>query len=216
MSSPFFTDINYGLLEEWATKVPLNYEISSLATMAKEINPNGLFLEFGVFKGGTINRVARAMPDTTIHGFDSFRGLPKTWILSQTTAVGRQSFDVKGTIPEVEPNVLLYPGFFNRTIPEFLKNNNMPISFMHLDCDLYESTVDIFTNLENNLLDGSILAFDDIGCGQGFNHPAGYLFWKDGQAKAFIEMIQRTNYSWRMLSRDLGDNNRCAIQIRRK
>ena len=36
----------------------------------------GLYLEFGVFKGETINEIALAKPDKIVYGFDSFEGLP--------------------------------------------------------------------------------------------------------------------------------------------
>ena len=40
---------------------------------------NGLFLEFGVSAGRTVNYIASLVPDKTIYGFDSFEGLPEDW-----------------------------------------------------------------------------------------------------------------------------------------
>ena len=37
-------------------------------------------LEFGVATGRTIRHWAKLWPDHTIHGFDSFEGLPETWL----------------------------------------------------------------------------------------------------------------------------------------
>ena len=37
---------------------------------------NGLFLEFGVKKGETLREIAK-MTHNTVHGFDSFQGLPE-------------------------------------------------------------------------------------------------------------------------------------------
>ncbi len=39
---------------------------------------DGLWLEFGVHAGGTINRIAK-YTTKTIYGFDSFEGLPQDW-----------------------------------------------------------------------------------------------------------------------------------------
>ena len=39
----------------------------------------GLLLEFGVHKGGTINYAAERNPGREVHGFDSFSGLPSDW-----------------------------------------------------------------------------------------------------------------------------------------
>ena len=40
---------------------------------------DGLYCEFGVASGRTINFIAERAPDRTIHGFDSFEGLPQDW-----------------------------------------------------------------------------------------------------------------------------------------
>jgi hypothetical protein len=42
----------------------------------------GLFLEFGVYKGNSINRLAQIKPNVTFYGFDSFVGLPEHWLRS--------------------------------------------------------------------------------------------------------------------------------------
>ena len=42
-------------------------------------NKNGSILEIGVYKGGTINYIARKIANFIIYGFDSFQGLPEYW-----------------------------------------------------------------------------------------------------------------------------------------
>src|SRR5262245_26000335 len=39
----------------------------------------GLYLEFGVWRGRTINLIAKRVFYETVHGFDSFEGLPEEW-----------------------------------------------------------------------------------------------------------------------------------------
>jgi len=41
------------------------------------IRIEGHYLEFGVFTGGTIRFIAKRIGGRTIHGFDSFEGLPE-------------------------------------------------------------------------------------------------------------------------------------------
>ena len=41
---------------------------------------DGLFLEFGVYKGTSINFISSLIPDKKIYGFDSFGGLPEEWV----------------------------------------------------------------------------------------------------------------------------------------
>ena len=50
------------------------------ATTTEKRLPDGEVLEFGVYAGGSITRTANALPNMTIHGFDSFEGLPEDWI----------------------------------------------------------------------------------------------------------------------------------------
>ncbi len=50
-----------------------------LLTHAMSIAPtDGLILEFGVASGRTIRHIG-ALTDRSIHGFDSFKGLPESW-----------------------------------------------------------------------------------------------------------------------------------------
>ena len=44
----------------------------------EHVNVDGMFLELGVKRGGSIRELAR-MTGNTIHGFDSFAGLPEDW-----------------------------------------------------------------------------------------------------------------------------------------
>ena len=40
---------------------------------------DGLFLEFGVYNGASINILSKLKPDKVFHGFDTFTGLPEDW-----------------------------------------------------------------------------------------------------------------------------------------
>ena len=42
---------------------------------------NGLFLEFGVYNGSSINILSKLRPNKIFHGFDTFTGLPEDWDL---------------------------------------------------------------------------------------------------------------------------------------
>ena len=91
------------------------------------IAPPGLALEFGVFKGTTINHLARLQPHRHFVGFDSFRGLPEHWTGSRYSRV---NFDRKGQKPKVASNVTLVEGWFDQTLPEFLAVKDEPIGFV--------------------------------------------------------------------------------------
>lgn len=90
----------------------------------RRARPVGLFLEFGVASGATINFIAANLPAmTTVHGFDSFRGLPEHW----RDDFCQGFFDLAGEPPLVKPNVVLHVGWFADTLPQFLAGDaSMP------------------------------------------------------------------------------------------
>jgi hypothetical protein len=96
---------------------------------------HGLWLEFGVFKGYSINYLARRT-DERVFGFDSLRGLQEDW---KSIGHTRGTFDLAGRLPRVRSNVSLVAGWFSDTLPGFLATNPEPVSQLHLDCDTYEA-----------------------------------------------------------------------------
>lgn len=137
---------------------------------------DGLVLEFGVASGRTINRIADALPNRTIHGFDGFTGLPETW----TAKFNEGHFAQE--IPAVRSNVQLHVGLFNRTLPGFTAaaDPTKPLSFLHIDCDLYSSTKTVFTHLGERIVPGTVILFDEY-----FNYPG----WRQHEYLAFQELV---------------------------
>src|SRR5665213_3619926 len=117
-------------------------EVLSSALHATEVR--GHYLEFGVYKGGTIGFIAEQVGSLqAIHGFDSFRGLQESW------SGDSFSFDLPGRLPKVPGNVDLHRGFFADTLPGWLRQNPGPAAFIHIDCDLYEPARCVFEHLED-------------------------------------------------------------------
>jgi predicted O-methyltransferase YrrM len=153
------------------------------ALNAAALDNGGLICEFGVFKGTTINYLA-SLTSRQIYGFDSFEGLPETW---------RPNFE-KGRfrlkkLPEVRPNVILYKGWFEDSLPKFLAEHKQPASFLHIDCDLYSSTKTIFRFFHDRIRSGTVIVFDEF-----FNYPG----WQEGEYKAFGEFVTESGlgYEW--------------------
>jgi len=149
---------------------------------------DGLFCEFGVFNGSSINYFAAKRPEVTWHGFDSFEGLPGDW--SQGNALPKGTFDLKGSgLPVVRENVELHQGWFDKSLPEFAERNAGKMSFMHIDCDLYLSTKIIFDVLGDRIQAGTIIVFDEF-----LNYPG----WQEHEYKAFMEFCEarRVKYSF--------------------
>lgn len=152
--------------------------------VARSIPEGGLLMECGVFKGASINRMAKMLPDRTIHGFDSFEGLSEDWI-----GLDHQKghFDLGGVLPAVEPNVKLYKGWVDDTLPPFLAENAGPISYLHVDTDTYSPAKTILTLCRERLIPGSIVLFDEL---------FGYPNWEVGEYKALMETIPEDCYEF--------------------
>jgi hypothetical protein len=138
---------------------------------------DGLVMEFGVASGRTVNHLAGLLPAQTIFGFDSFQGLPETW----RTGYGTGTFAQPA--PEVLPNVELVHGRFEQTLNAFVAAHPGPVALLHVDCDLYSSTVTVLRTLAERIVPGTIIVFDEY-----FNYPG----WRQGEFKAFQEFIAAT------------------------
>lgn len=152
---------------------------------------NGLYLEFGVFSGATVNLCSNILKDVTFHGFDTFTGLPEDWIGNPHFAHLKGYFSRDGVLPDVNENVVLYKGLFSETLPAFVAEHQEPIDFLHVDCDLYNSTKDIFHFLGPQIQPGTLIVFDEY-----FNYPN----WQMHEHKAFMEFIDSTKLNYEFIS----------------
>lgn len=143
----------------------------------RAVGVDGHYLEFGVYTGGTIRFIARRSKGRTIHGFDSFEGLPEQW---SGFNLGGKTFDVGGRLPRVPRNVVLHRGAFETSLPQWLAAHPGPVAFIHLDCDIYSSTRTVFDFLAPRLVPGSVILFDEY-----FNYPN----WEKHEFKAFQEFV---------------------------
>ena len=150
---------------------------------------DGLYLEFGVYQGFTINYIAKLFPTKTIYGFDSWQGLPEDWN-HNNKHFSKGSYSTNGVIPTVPPNVELVSGLFEDTLPEFIKNNpDAKTAFVHIDSDLYSSAKTIFKYFGHTFVAGTVIVFDeyvqDAGEKQAFEE------WLE-EAGLFAAMIRST------------------------
>lgn len=148
--------------------------------------PGTLWLEFGVASGRTINYISKFTSDI-VYGFDSFEGLPEKW----RDGFDKGAFNRNGDLPVVNSNVTLIKGWFNNTLPDFIKTQNKKISFIHIDCDLYSSTKFILNTLKEYISPECVIVFDELVNYPGFDGDTGEL-------KAFYEFINENNvkYEW--------------------
>lgn len=132
-----------------------------------------LFLEFGVFKGNSILEYYSSYLENSIDpvffGFDAFKGLPEEKLdLHTPWKVG--DFDLNGVInPKLlnKKGLEIIPGWFSDTLNEQTKKKfgKKKVGLVHIDCDIYTSTLEVLEFLVVNdlLVDGTLIVYDDWG-----------------------------------------------------
>ncbi|MEO6082823.1 MAG: class I SAM-dependent methyltransferase [Umezawaea sp.] len=138
---------------------------------------DGLALEFGVYTGSTLKIIAAARGEQDVYGFDSFEGLPEDW----RNGFPAGMFNVEG-LPDV-PGAELVVGWFDDTLPGFLDEHQGPVTFLHVDCDLYSSTKTVLDLVGPRLVPGSVVVFDEY-----FNFPG----WEQHEHKAWLEYVEKS------------------------
>jgi hypothetical protein len=139
-----------------------------------------LYLEFGVYKGDSMRYWSNALkhPETYLHGFDSFEGLPDDW----TFEIPSSYFSTGGQTPEIaDPRVRFFKGWFEETLPRYTPPSYDQV-LVNIDCDLYSSTCTVLSVLyEKQLLKrGTYIYFDEF---HDRNH----------ELKAFREFLEKTS-----------------------
>ncbi|MBB4265855.1 protein arginine N-methyltransferase [Roseospira visakhapatnamensis] len=160
----------------------LGTTIAGLAFALDQARRPGLVLEFGVRFGHSLRAIA-ARAGQPVHGFDTFTGLPGAW---HGHAPGLYS--TGGRLPAMPPGVTLHPGLFADTLPAVLAAHpDRAVRFANIDCDLYDSTVDVLRALAPRVGPGTVLAFDEFLMNPG---------WREDEFRAFHEAADR--HGWRV------------------
>lgn len=178
--------------EEYMTNALVFFDESKIAmydyAMSK-INFDGLIGEFGVYQGRVVNYLAKMMPNKTIYGFDSFDGLPEDWLGWE---MPKGSFNLNGIPPEVENNVELVKGYFDQSLPFWVKNHVEPFSLLIIDSDLYSSACAILDILgTKQIVSGTLILFDEY---------FGHIGWRNNEFKAWQEFVKKHNIKYEYLA----------------
>lgn len=188
MNDLYVGKINYDKRFELHTK------ISEYENLSK--NPID-FLEFGVSRGTSFKWWVEhnSNPDSSFHGFDTFTGLPEDW-----GVLKKGSMSNGNEPPKIDDKrVNFYQGLFQQTFPEFIeKYNSENRKVIHLDADLYTSTLFVLTSFSHKLKKGDIILFDE------FNVPM-------HEFKAFSEWVEAFYINYEFLG---GVNNNYQIGIK--
>jgi predicted O-methyltransferase YrrM len=148
---------------------------------------SGLIVEFGVFQGQSICFLA-SLTSERLYGFDSFEGLREDW---EGWAAAKGTFDMGGIPPPVPANVSLIKGWFDKTLPLFLREHAEPFSFVHIDSDTYAAASAVVGAAADRFQPGTVVVFDEY---------FGYRGWRAGEWKAWQEFILAHKIRYRYLA----------------
>ena len=180
-------DCDYDL-HEWVTRTQLDPDLLA----------QGLVLEFGVATGRTLNHFARWLPGKTVYGFDGFQGLPEDW-----TARMRRGFFARKSLPRVRNNCELVVGWFDDTLPSFVAQHPEPVALLHIDCDLYSSTVTVLDCLQHQIRPGTVIVFDEY-----MNYPG----WQQDEFRAWQEFVRRHHIRYEYIGR-VSRHQKVAVRV---
>jgi O-methyltransferase len=119
------------------------------------------YLEFGVCEGHSFRWWLSKCtnPQSRFYGFDTFEGLPEKW-------GPYQKGEMFSHMPEInDDRGKFIKGLFQDTLPDFILNNNLnngKRKLIHLDADLFSSTLFTLGTLAPYLKKGDILIFDEF------------------------------------------------------
>ena len=161
-------------------------ELKVLSYALSEVKLPGMYLEFGVRTGNTINHIASRAAEQAIFGFDSFEGLPENWSgwIQQKGTFGGEG------LPKVNDNVRLVEGWFDNSLPPFLADNTEDLAFAHIDSDIYSSAKTIFAELGPRIKPGTVIVFNEY-----FNYPN----WQEHEYRALQEFCSSTGWTYEYL-----------------
>lgn len=194
----------------------------------------GDFAEFGTCSGYSASLISYAVDyysrnlqnHETMHHqaarklrlFDSFAGFPKAtsaidiesphvssgaW--GEGTAKGLSEARLANLCSTFIPaqNILTYAGWYKDTLPTI--SADVRFAFVHLDCDLYESTLDVLQHLltHRHLSEGCILLFDNWFC-----NKASRAY---GEQRAWAEVCEKFDIQYTNLGIYAAVGNRLII-----
>lgn len=176
--------------EVMPTAPTFDHPIATLEHALSLAPAEGMALEFGVATGRTLTVIAAARGNREIFGFDSFQGLPEDW----RTNIPAGTFKTD-TLPDV-PGAELVVGLFEDTLPDFLAGHGGPVAFLHLDADLYSSTVTVLQQVGPRLQPGSVIVFDEY-----FNYPG----WEQHEHRAWQEFVAESAIEFQYIAYTCND-----------
>lgn len=166
-------------------------------------------LEFGVCNGFSLNWLSNAYDalgmSKKFYGFDSFKGLPKEELDKNNPSYWNEGSFKSPPSKEDEirkrfPHTKLVKGLFEDTLTTELADEirENPLGYIHMDCDIYTSTIQVWEWIIQNdlLVDGTIVMYDDWGG----HHDRSVGEFECGEGKAHKEICEKYGLNFEFIS----------------
>lgn len=180
--SRFFLFVtHFNKLIVWIHQNKNNVEYSDYFTLSREYNKrykvydflinkynlteqDFIYLEFGVFEGSSFEwwLSNNKNEQSVFYGFDTFEGLPESW----GNFYGKG--DMQANVPQIKDSRGVFvKGLFQDALVPFIDKNRSvltekPLRIIHLDADLYSSTLFVLNQLMPFLRKGDLILFDEF------------------------------------------------------
>ena len=143
------------------------YVINNIWNNIKLDSIEGDYIEFGIFKGKSLfhsfstAKKNKIIHDRTFWGLDSFEGFPAENHSFYTS----KNFDVsyEKVIKQFKKygNIKIKKGYFSKSLNDKNISEINKIAFAFVDCDIYESSLDVFDFLKKRMTNGGFIMIDD-------------------------------------------------------
>lgn len=162
----------------------IDTDYTVLRDVLAEHQPQGWAIEFGVYTGYSLKLIAEYMP---VIGLDSFEGLPEDW----RPGFPKGKFDLS-TAPGIRAgfppaNAMIVPGLFEDTLPGLCERGLPWMGLVHIDCDLYSSTVTALNAVMPVIGAETFIVFDEFH---------GYDGHEEHEMKAWEEFVIKNQITY--------------------
>lgn len=165
------------------------FHVFSIAKSQSRLD--GDMVEVGVYQGGSAKLISEAKEENELHLFDTFEGLPS--VSEKDTHFGTKYWKTgefsNTSLENVKEYLTDYKkiNFHKGTFPETAEPvKNKKFSFVHLDVDLFQSTIDCLEFFFPRMINGGIILTHD--------------YHTNGVRKAFEGFCQNKKIPWIELS----------------
>ena len=126
----------------------------------KDELPEGDVAELGVYKGGITKFMASCFPNKTVYAFDTFEGMPDIVGDKDDPCVEGMFQEVDDVLEYLnDPNIEIRKGIFPSTTEGL---DDKTFSLVHLDADIYESTLAGLQFFWPRMAVGGVIIMDDF------------------------------------------------------